>query len=156
MTIRKCNAQLALTSQLKADGIDLIMDDDASIDNFAVTLKQIKELGNKMVSDRQEILNDLVYWKDQFESLKKQLEVEVQRKYAIRYQNALTSLKASGRTTDANVKSVVDANDERGLPAADKNLEDKNLLGESLKNIPWFSDDLKNAQELQYNNITYP
>lgn len=88
-----------------------VMQDSEDTKQFIGLLEQVRNLANKDVQGRQIILSDLIFWKNQFENLKKQTEVILKRLEATAYAKALKELSEgkSYRPTESQIKAYLES-----------------------------------------------
>ena len=98
-------------SEYLKEELSSIMQDEADIVEFANLLEKIRNLADHSIDRRQTELSDLIFWKNQIDSLKKQLEIKLKKIEAIKYKEIYNKLKLISKPTDAQIKAEVEQSD---------------------------------------------
>lgn len=88
-----------------------IMSDEADIVEFANLLEKVRYLADHSIDRRQVELSDLIFWKNQIDSMKKRVEIEMKKIEALEYQKIYNRLKLVNKPTDAQIKAEIDSSD---------------------------------------------
>ena len=91
--------------------LELIMEDEADIIEFASLLEKIRNLGNYSVDRRQMVLSDLIFWKSQIENQRKQVEIRIKKLEALEYQKIYNKLKVISKPTNEQVRAELESTD---------------------------------------------
>lgn len=98
-------------SELLKPELSLIMEDESDIIEFASLLEKIRNLGNYSVDRRQMVLSDLIFWKSQIDTQRKQLEIRIKKLEALEYQKIYNKLKIVSKPTNEQVRAELEATD---------------------------------------------
>lgn len=96
------------TEYLKKE-LSSIMSDEADIVEFANLLEKVRYLADHNIDRRQIELSDLIFWKNQIDSMKKRIEIELKKIEAIEYQKTYNRLKLINKPTDSQIKAEIES-----------------------------------------------